>query len=525
MGAYDFSGPPMSAAMSQTDPAMMQAFRDAIAKIESSGSGDYSAVGPQTQGGDQAYGRYQVMGSNIPSWTQQALGKSMTPQQFLQDPSAQDTVFNHQWGQNLSKYGNANDAASVWFTGRPLSQGANSSDVNGVTGSKYVDNFNRALSGMNAMKAYQNVAGTDGNSQADLPAPGASPVSGQQNPTMQQFMQQQNGSDPNASMWDKFRSGGPGALLGLPDNSARPWDLGSALQGAGIAAMARDNPSGAAAMAQVPAMEARAWQPRFTTGQFQPQLGTVLSTDQRTGNVSVKQVTQPFQPLPPGAEKDFNDRNDQINQSSMQLGQLRNIQQQIMQGKLDPSIFSRGQAYIDSLAGSSNPNDQAIVNASHWINLAHQDFLKHQTGTQTDKDSEHAFEALMPGNAEYDPVNMVNSLSNVITSQKTHLGSTLQAQQGSIGRYRNQLPTGDYADRYSAIQQNMANDDQTMSPQIDAWKNSQNAKNAASAQPTTSAPRYSGSVQSSGGSLEGRTATNSQGAKLIMKGGKWIPLQ
>ncbi|MEM7318838.1 MAG: hypothetical protein AAF408_07425, partial [Pseudomonadota bacterium] len=43
-------------------------FRDAIASIESAGSGDYSAVGPET-GKGRAYGRYQVMDFNIPQWT------------------------------------------------------------------------------------------------------------------------------------------------------------------------------------------------------------------------------------------------------------------------------------------------------------------------------------------------------------------------------------------------------------------------------------------------------------------------
>ena len=85
------------------------------------------------------------MGANIPSWTQNATGTAMNSQQFLANPSAQDAVFNKYFGSYMSKYGNSNDAASMWFSGKPLSQGANSTDVLGTTGSAYVDKFNTAI--------------------------------------------------------------------------------------------------------------------------------------------------------------------------------------------------------------------------------------------------------------------------------------------------------------------------------------------------------------------------------------------
>ncbi len=124
----------------------MDAYRNAIQAVESVGSGGYSALGPIIpKTGDRAYGAYQVMGANIPSWTQSALGTSMTPSQFLASPTAQDAVFDHQFGKYLSKYGSASDAASSWFTGGPLKSGANSRDILGTSGSAYVDKFNAAL--------------------------------------------------------------------------------------------------------------------------------------------------------------------------------------------------------------------------------------------------------------------------------------------------------------------------------------------------------------------------------------------
>lgn len=107
--------------------------RRGIGRLES--SNNYQALGPvleRKSGTDRAYGKYQVMGANIPSWTEQALGKRLTPQQFLASPEAQEAVFDQQMTQNLKKYGSAQDAASVWFSGRPLgwAERAGARDVN-----------------------------------------------------------------------------------------------------------------------------------------------------------------------------------------------------------------------------------------------------------------------------------------------------------------------------------------------------------------------------------------------------------
>jgi hypothetical protein len=111
----------------------------ASANIESGGK--YDALGPITRNGDRAYGKYQVMGNNIPSWTKEAFGKSMTPEEFLADPAAQEKVYEQQFGKNVAKYGNVADAASVWFTGKPLAQAGNVSDVLGTTAPEYVSKF------------------------------------------------------------------------------------------------------------------------------------------------------------------------------------------------------------------------------------------------------------------------------------------------------------------------------------------------------------------------------------------------
>ena len=105
-----------------------------IAGTESRGqpNNGYGAVGPATNG-DRPYGKYQVMGNNIPQWTQAALGQSMTPQEFLNNPEAQEAVVNHRLGGYLQQYGPAG-AARAWFTGSPTGTGK---DVNGMSGDQY----------------------------------------------------------------------------------------------------------------------------------------------------------------------------------------------------------------------------------------------------------------------------------------------------------------------------------------------------------------------------------------------------
>lgn len=87
---------------------------DSIASIESGGK--YDLLGPVTKTGDRAYGKYQVMGANIPEWTKEILGQPMSPEEFIKNPQAQDAVFQGKFGQYVEKYG-PEGAAQAWFAG------------------------------------------------------------------------------------------------------------------------------------------------------------------------------------------------------------------------------------------------------------------------------------------------------------------------------------------------------------------------------------------------------------------------
>ena len=117
---------------------------DAIGFVESGGR--YDAVGPTTKSGNRAYGKYQVMDFNIPTWTADVLGRSLTPGEWLADHAAQDTVARAKIAEYFGSYPNAADVASLWFSGRPLAQASGSSDVTGTSVPEYVRRVLDALS-------------------------------------------------------------------------------------------------------------------------------------------------------------------------------------------------------------------------------------------------------------------------------------------------------------------------------------------------------------------------------------------
>jgi hypothetical protein len=118
--------PPISVARASgsggggTPPGAVGAFRAAIIGKES--GGNYSAVNPDSG----ALGIGQVMPDNVGPWTQKYLGRRLTPQQFLRDRNAQDTVINGRFRDMLAdqeKAGFSGEqairrAAAVWYSGQ-----------------------------------------------------------------------------------------------------------------------------------------------------------------------------------------------------------------------------------------------------------------------------------------------------------------------------------------------------------------------------------------------------------------------
>ena len=115
---------------------------EAIGQIES--GGNYNTVGVKTAHG-QALGKYQVMEEFLPEFLAKAGLPAMTSAEFLKNHSAQDQVFSANFGAYMKQTGSANDAASMWLTGKPLAQAGSARDALGTNAQTYVSRFNGAL--------------------------------------------------------------------------------------------------------------------------------------------------------------------------------------------------------------------------------------------------------------------------------------------------------------------------------------------------------------------------------------------
>lgn len=119
-------------------------YRDAIASIESRGSGDYSAIGPRNDKMGRALGRYQIMETNIAPWSKAALGREVSVQEFMGSPDIQDAVFDHKFGEYVKQFG-LEGAAQAWFAGPGGVGKTNRTDALGTDVGSYGQKFLSAL--------------------------------------------------------------------------------------------------------------------------------------------------------------------------------------------------------------------------------------------------------------------------------------------------------------------------------------------------------------------------------------------
>ena len=127
----------------------LHALARSIKKIES-GGGNYSVRGPVIESGrykgERAMGAYQVMPGNLPQWSKAALGRVVSEDEFMASEAIQDTIFLDQMVKYIDKYGTAEDAASMWFTGLPASKSKGKSDGY-KKAEDYVSDFSRDYRG------------------------------------------------------------------------------------------------------------------------------------------------------------------------------------------------------------------------------------------------------------------------------------------------------------------------------------------------------------------------------------------
>lgn len=140
-----------------------EAFLWSITQQES--GGNYRALGPWING-DRAYGRYQVMGSNVGNWTAKYYGRRLSPQEFLNNPAAQDAVVAGVLGGYFKRYGPAG-AAAMWYSGQP--------DPSKTYGNppvyRYVNSVISRAGGYSGQKVLPSGGASDGGGSFNLGSP------------------------------------------------------------------------------------------------------------------------------------------------------------------------------------------------------------------------------------------------------------------------------------------------------------------------------------------------------------------
>jgi|GEM_PF-6938468 len=151
--------PPIPGIQRQTGP--MDGYRNAIASIESAGSGDYAAIGPKHPKLGRALGRYQVMEANIGPWSQEVLGRSVTPEEFMANPQLQDAIFDGKFQQYVQKFG-PEGAAQAWFGGEGGVGQLNRRDSLGTSIADYTNKFSNAMGASGGSVDAVNAMGAGG---------------------------------------------------------------------------------------------------------------------------------------------------------------------------------------------------------------------------------------------------------------------------------------------------------------------------------------------------------------------------
>jgi hypothetical protein len=120
----------------------MANYAAAIRKIESTGRYHVTANAGR---GRTALGAYQILDSNLASWSRAALGRAVGRAEFLRSPHLQDRIFHHRFGHFVKKYG-AHGAARAWLGGEGAARGGGGrADRFGSTPASYAAKFQRAL--------------------------------------------------------------------------------------------------------------------------------------------------------------------------------------------------------------------------------------------------------------------------------------------------------------------------------------------------------------------------------------------
>lgn len=407
---------------------------DAIANIESGSQASPYVSVTTNPNGKRALGKYQVMDFNVPEWSQEALGRTLTPEQFLKDPDAQEAIFRHRFGGYVEKYGNPQDAASAWFTGGPRSYGANKSDMFGTTGNSYVAKFDRHLNGPTAIERAMNInKGTSPMAYADDDSGALS-----------------TNNVIGGGVLNRPEGQGLGSLLGIPES----YGLRNRVLTAASALSSASDPDQAKVLAGL-RKDPASNEYSFTTlpngkvmrvnknGSYEILPGNFAKPDTKEDKVDPSVLKS--------LAEDWGSKYGNIQYSAENAAKFRNM---IDKGELDTSILSKGKAAWENLFGKSSPKTQNLNAFDAFRTQMANDSLRLNKGVQTEGDALRARDELISSFASNDPASIKNALHNYVSKMGKVMQEGARSQLDSYSSaYKNQEAFKPYYDRLQTQQQ------------------------------------------------------------------------
>ncbi len=431
-------------------------YRRAIQGIES--SGDYGIVGPTHPRYGRALGAYQVMEANLPKWTKDAIGREVSADEFLSSKDIQDRVFDHRFGGDMAQNGgDPRQAASMWFTGRPIdAQSSAARDSLGTSGSRYLAKFDQAVAKAQAGgQAGGHATGAPENAQvaqADLPAPDAA----------------ETGGPAPQSGFDAFMAGGPGALFGKPQEG---WNAGDAMLGVGAALMARDNPKGAAALSAL-ANYKKIDKAAKSALRIDPKTGQAAVFDPNTGAVSTQQVfpREPDDPKDP-TRKAFQGNSDIANIHAGMADKFGEYRGLLADGKLDLSILDRVKKSASELLDT--PMTEAQRNAVRFsldMEKMRNDKLLEAKGVQTEGDAQRAMNAILPGTGRYNRDAVLEAMDAGYASAVKNYKQSVLNNDAMYRKYGDRLAFTGYDESVKARQKSFDDGEAAFAPKREEYR-------------------------------------------------------
>lgn len=429
--------------------ATIDAYLNAIKGLESSGR--YGVVGPTHPKYGRALGAYQVMESNLPSWSQAALGRRVDPDEYLANPALQDQIAKHRFTGYAEKNG-LDNAASMWHSGVPLDQAQARKDSLGTKTPDYV----RRVAEAAAKDSGEPVQ----TAEADLPAEGATETAG----------------PPKApqSGWEAFMSGGPGALFGAPQ---KDWNAGDAMLGVGSALMARSNPQGASALAAQINKAKQALNKQVV--KTDAKSGEVTTYDQNTGQFTTQKVFSREAPTPKEGDRKFFQQNlDTADAHEDMANTFDKYRRLVAEGKMDFSVLSRAK---NSFSEISNENlTEAQRNAVAFgidMERLRNDKLRAAKGVQTEGDAQRAMNEILPG-----MTGKFNSDAVLQAMETGYAGAVKGYQRGVrnneaiVKKYGDDLAYTGYGDAVKGKSSAFEESEKTFTPLRETYKKTRQSK-------------------------------------------------